>query len=72
MVLKWHFQPLNLKWTPAFLVVESMPIRLYGIFRNTYNRKFYYNESYMGVCGRSLRSKWSLSRVCSLHESGVT
>ena len=38
-----------LKWTPAFLVVESMPIRLYGIFRNTYNRKFYYNESYMGV-----------------------
>ena len=30
-----------LKWTPAFLVVESMPIRLYGIFRNTYNRKFY-------------------------------
>ena len=37
-----------LKWTPAFLVVESMPICLYGIFRNTYNRKFYYNESYMG------------------------
>ena len=34
-----------LKWSPAFLVVESMPICLYGIFRNTCNRKFYYNES---------------------------
>ena len=47
-----------LKWSLTFLVVESMPILLYGIFRNTYNHKFYYNESNMGICGRSPRLKW--------------